>query len=74
MRAIAFRLGPGILDAVEQPVGPEITSNPIQHVRFNPPQHPVPRDEVRARITVTDLHQDMGVTLSEADETTMVTV
>ena len=65
---------PGILDVAEQLIGPEITSNPIQHVRFKPPQHLVPRDEVRAHITVTDWHQDMGVTLPEADETTMVTV
>ena len=74
MRAIAFRSGPGILDVVEQLIGPEITSNPIQHVRFKPPQHLVPQDEVRAHITVTDWHQDMGVTHPEADETTMVTV
>lgn len=63
-----------ILDAVECLIGPEITSNPIQHVRIKPPAHALPSDEIRAHVTTTDWHQDMGVTLEEADETRFVTV
>ena len=65
---------PRILDMVEQLIGPEITSNPIQHVRIKPPERAVPADEVRAHIVSTDWHQDMGVTLEEADQTQFVTV
>lgn len=63
-----------ILDMVECLIGPEITSNPIQHVRIKPPQAEVAADEARAHIVQTDWHQDMGVTLGEADRTRMVTV
>ncbi len=65
---------PRLLDAVEQLIGPEITSNPIQHVRIKPPEHALPESETRAHVTRTDWHQDMGVTLPAADNTTMVTV
>ena len=64
----------GILDIVEQLIGPEITSNPIQHVRIKPPERSVPKEEIRAHVISTDWHQDMGVTLPEADNTQMVTV
>lgn len=64
----------GILDVVEDLIGPEITSNPIQHVRIKPPQNAVPGSETRAHIIATDWHQDMGVTLAEADDTEFVTV
>lgn len=63
-----------ILDTVEKLIGPEITSNPIQHVRIKPPERAVPKDEIRAHIVSTDWHQDKGVTLPEADNTQMVTV
>ena len=63
-----------ILDAVEQLIGPEITSNPIQHVRIKPPESAVDKEEIRAHVVSTDWHQDQGVTLPEADETTFVTV
>lgn len=63
-----------ILDVVEQLIGPEITSNPIQHVRIKPPERAVPKTEARAHVTTTEWHQDMGVTLEEADHTNMVTV
>lgn len=65
---------PSILDAVECLIGPEITSNPIQHVRIKPPAHALPHSEARAHVTTTDWHQDMGVTLEEADRTRFVTV
>ncbi len=63
-----------LLDMVEDLIGPEITSNPIQHVRIKPPATNLQSDEIRAHITSTDWHQDRGVTLSEADNTTMITV
>ena len=63
-----------ILDTIEKLIGPEITSNPIQHVRIKPPEGSVPKGETRAHIVSTDWHQDKGVTLPEADDTQMVTV
>lgn len=63
-----------ILDLVEDLIGPEITASPIQHVRIKPPQRAARQDELRAHVVATDWHQDKGVTLAEADETTMVTV
>ena len=66
--------GSNMLDAVEALIGPEITSNSIQHVRSRPPEWVVAKDEIRAHVVSTDWHQDQGVTLPEADETTFVTV
>lgn len=63
-----------ILDLVETLIGPEITASPIQHVRIKPPQRSTGNDELRAHVVATDWHQDKGVTLEEADDTTMVTV
>ena len=65
---------PPLLDMVEDLIGPEITSNPIQHVRIKPPSDALQEDEVRAHITATDWHQDRAVALEEADATRMVTV
>ena len=64
---------PALLDLVESIIGPEITSNPIQHVRIKPPAKQLYQDEIRAHITSTDWHQDRAVTLEEADKTRMVT-
>lgn len=65
---------PRLLDLVSDLIGPEITSNPIQHVRIKPPSTDLRGDEVRAHITATDWHQDRAVALAEADSTQMVTV
>ena len=65
---------PPLLDLVESIIGPEITSNPIQHIRIKPPSTDLRCDEVRAHITSTSWHQDRAVTLEEADATRMVTV
>ncbi len=70
----AMATNKNILDTVEALIGPEISSNPIQHVRIKPPQHAVDSSESRAHVIATDWHQDQGVTLQEADETTFVTV
>ena len=65
-----------ILDAVESLIGPEIYSNPVQHVRLKPPEHLTPKDPVTglAQLGATPWHQDNGVVNEEADETDMVTV
>lgn len=65
---------PAILDIVESLIGPEITSNPIQHVRIKPPASHLRDAERRAHVTTTDWHQDRAVALEEADQTNMVTV
>ena len=65
---------PRLLDMVEDLIGPEITSNPIQHVRIKPPATDLQPGEVRAHITATDWHQDRAVALADADQTRMVTV
>ncbi|MGA9252078.1 MAG: phytanoyl-CoA dioxygenase family protein [Roseobacter sp.] len=78
-----FHFGPAVfdlltnaplLDVVEDLIGPELTSNPIQHVRIKPPAANLAKDEIRAHITSTDWHQDRAVALEEADSTRMVTV
>ncbi len=63
-----------LLDIAESLLGPELTSNPIQHVRLKPPAPDLRGDEVRAHITATDWHQDQGVTHDSADQTQMITV
>lgn len=78
-----FHMGPAVfdmltcgrlLDLVEDLIGPEITSNPIQHVRLKPPARRLTRDEPRAHLTQTDWHQDRAVAHEEADATRMITV
>jgi len=63
-----------VLDAVEALIGPEITSNPIQHVRIKPPMNRVSVAENRAHIVRTDWHQDRAVAMEQADRTRMVTL
>lgn len=63
-----------LLDAVESLIGPEIYSNPIQHVRIKPPERFVPEEHRNSLTAVTDWHQDQGVALPEADESMILTV
>ncbi|WP_343079052.1 phytanoyl-CoA dioxygenase family protein [Ostreiculturibacter nitratireducens] len=78
-----FHFGPAVfnmvtdrtlLDLVEDLIGPEITSNPIQHVRLKPPSDALRSDEIRAHISSTDWHQDRAVAHEEGDRTNMVTI
>ena len=62
-----------LLDLAEALIGPELTLNPIQHVRIKPPSRSLDPSEIRAHITRTDWHQDRAVGLQEADQTDMVT-
>ncbi|MBI3960791.1 MAG: phytanoyl-CoA dioxygenase family protein, partial [Chloroflexi bacterium] len=64
-----------LLDAVESLIGPEIYSNPVQHVRMKPPEHLTPKNEEgRVQLGKTPVHQDNGVVTPDADETQMLTV
>jgi phytanoyl-CoA hydroxylase len=66
---------PRLLDAVESIIGPEIYSNPVQHVRLKPPEKLTPKDaEGRTMLAKTPAHQDNGVVTPDADETNMLTV
>ena len=70
-----------LLDIIENLIGPEIYSNPVQHIRIKPPEQflpGIPKDH-HGRIAgfavgATPWHQDNGVVLPEADETNMLTV
>ena len=65
---------PRLLDLVECLIGPEITSNPIQHVRLKPPAPTLRQAEDRAHIMATDWHQDRAVAHADGDQTKMITV
>jgi phytanoyl-CoA hydroxylase len=66
---------PALLDVAESIVGPEIWSNPVQHVRIKPPERLVPKDHNgQALVTATSWHQDSGVVLPEADTSNVLTV
>jgi phytanoyl-CoA hydroxylase len=61
-----------LLDVVEALIGPEITSNPVQHVRMKLPEAALAdrRDGLSAGVP---FHQDQGVLLPEADESEILT-
>jgi hypothetical protein len=66
-----FTHTPRLLDALEQLVGPELSLNPIHHVRGKPPQAQC-SDSHKGYFSVP-WHQDSGVTLAEADASEIVT-
>lgn len=71
----AMLRSPRLLDAVESLIGPEIYSNPVQHVRIKMPERFIPADKrSNAMAVTTDWHQDQGVVLPEADESNILTV
>lgn len=65
-----------LLDAVESLIGPEIFSNPIQHVRLKPPEHLAPKDPKTGKVQLgsTPWHQDNGVLLPSGDLSQILTV
>lgn len=67
----AFLFNPNLLDAIESLIGPEITCNPIQHLRAKVPV----TGDARAEGLASDVpwHQDAGVTWEEADHSEIVT-
>ena len=70
----AFTCDP-LIDAVSSIIGPEVYSNPVQHVRIKPPESILPTNDLGKPIMgATPWHQDNGVVVEEADETDMLTV
>src|SRR3990172_8833293 len=65
---------PRLLDAVEDFIGPEIYSNPVQHVRIKLPENIVPEDMRHPLTAKTQWHQDMGVVDEEADHSMILSV
>ncbi len=71
-----------LLDAVEDLIGSEVYSNPVQHIRIKPPQSVLPDNRMDPKTGskggfdagVTPWHQDNGVVQANADETNMLTV
>jgi phytanoyl-CoA hydroxylase len=64
-----------LLDAVERFIGPEIYSNPTQHVRIKPPsRYLADTTRILSEIDTTVWHQDAGTGTSDADETMILTV
>lgn len=64
----AFLRNDHLLDAVESLIGPEITCNPIQHIRAKPPA-----SSSSAASYNIPWHQDAGVTWAEADDSDIIT-
>ncbi|HEY1296734.1 MAG TPA: phytanoyl-CoA dioxygenase family protein [Chloroflexota bacterium] len=71
-----FRLltSPRLLDLVEDLVGAEIYSNPVQHIRMKLPKRAIPEGFSNGLVTQIPWHQDNGVILQEADDATILTV
>ena len=63
-----------LLDCAESILGPEILSNPVQHVRMKLPRHVVHVENPSNLAVAVPWHQDNGVVVEEADETKMLTV
>ena len=63
-----------VLDLVESIIGPEITSNPVQHVRIKPPEHGLPEGADHVLVRATNWHQDNAAVDPVADDTDMLTV
>lgn len=64
-----------LLDLAEQFVGPEIYSNPVQHVRMKLPNKVTDTDSARDYLAQpVPWHQDNGVVLPEADDTQTLTM
>lgn len=65
---------PRLLDVVESIVGPEVFSNPVQHIRMKLPKRAVAAGSYNGLVSKIPWHQDNGVILPEADEATILTV
>ena len=66
---------PRLLDVAEAVIGPEIYSNPVQHIRMKIPRRAVASDgPYDGLVSRTPWHQDNGVLMPEADEATILTV
>ena len=63
-----------VLDLVECLIGPEIYSNPVQHIRIKPPEYLLPDGATDVLARANPWHQDNGVVEPVADDTSMLTV
>ncbi len=72
-----FRLltAPRLLDLVEDLIGPEIYSNPVQHMRMKLPKSAVVKGgPYSGLVSQIPWHQDNGVVLPDADDSKILTV
>ncbi len=71
-----FRLltNPALLDVVESVIGPEIFSCPVQHTRTKLPKWALGSNPGNGLVGKIPWHQDLGVLMPEADESTILTV
>jgi len=66
---------PGILDIAESIVGPELISNPVQHVRIKPPEKNLNEaGRGNSNMARTGWHQDQAVIVEQANEAPILTV
>ena len=76
---------PDLLDVVQSVIGPEIYSNPVQHIRIKVPRNAFDVDDPESVLEkpnksgfnvsgATIWHQDQGVGTEDLDETNMLTV
>lgn len=65
---------PRMLDLAEDLLGPEIYSNPVQHIRFKLPARAVAQGPFNGLVSTIPWHQDNGVIMPEADEASILTV
>ncbi|MGH9511408.1 MAG: phytanoyl-CoA dioxygenase family protein [Terriglobales bacterium] len=65
---------PRILDVIENLIGGEVYSSPVQHIRIKPPEKAIPTNLLSGLTAAVGWHQDLGVVSAEADETSMVSV
>jgi phytanoyl-CoA hydroxylase len=66
---------PRLLDVVQSVIGPEVFSNPVQHIRTKlPPKVFKNGAQGNGLVSKIEWHQDNGVVLPEADVATILTV
>ena len=65
---------PRTLDIVESIIGPEIYSNPTQHLRLKPPERRLSSELSCGYVGRTAWHQDLAGLLDEALDTNLLTV
>src|SRR6266850_2173798 len=66
---------PRLLDIAEEIIGPEVYSNPVQHIRMKLPPRAVSKTGgYSGLVSQIPWHQDNGVLLPEADEATILTI
>ena len=65
---------PRLLDVAQDLLGPEVFSNPVQHIRMKLPHRAVSKQGWSGLVSQIPWHQDNGVLLPEADDATILTV